>query len=158
MAKQLVGKALYIELRRDSEVSQIILTPQLKNPLKDSQLKPYIISRSLQRDTKRKPWRFTSAPRLSSADYEVSGLNSEQAITSVEKQIKVVSSFFTGYSYGGWEVFKTPIVIEMSVDDAMNVAQKQTPVALIRRVMKARKEAGFPDSVNVDLPIVPAPF
>jgi hypothetical protein len=46
----------------------------------------------------------------------------------------------------------------MSVDDAINVAQKQTPVALIRRVMKARKEAGFPDSVNVDLPIVPAPF
>ena len=158
MAKELVGKVLYVELRRDSEVSQIILTPQLKNPLKDSQLKPYIISRTMQRDTKRKAWNYTSAPRLSSADYEVSGLSSHQALSSVERQIKVVSSFFTGYSYGGWQILNKPLIVEMSQDDAINVAEKQAPVALIRRIMKARTEAGFPDSVQVDLPVVPAPF
>jgi hypothetical protein len=37
----------------------------------------------------------------------------------------------------------------------MDVAEKKTPAALLRRVTKARLEAGYPETVIVSLPYVP---
>lgn len=153
MSKYAVGQVLYLELRRGTEASQIILTPQLKNPLKDSQLKPYIISRNLQADTQRKGWRFSSGPRL---PYIPENTDYEEGILTVSSQIEWATPLLVGYAVGGWSIFKTPLIVEMSKEDTEDIAKKVTPSALLRRIMKSRAEAGFPDKVQVPLPYVPA--
>lgn len=153
MSKDFVGKALYIELRRGTETSQVILTPQLKNPLKDSILKPYIISRNLHSDTQRKAWRYSSGPRNS---YVGEAIDYADGIKMMAAQLKWASPLLVGYGAGGWTVVNKPLVVDMSHDDSIDVANKVTPSALLRRIMKSRTEAGFPDKVQVQLPYVSA--
>jgi hypothetical protein len=154
--KQAVGKALYIELRRETETSQLILTPQLKNPLKDSLVKPYIISRHMTNLTKRKGWRYTSGPRVPLLDKTGDTL---RAIEMVSPMLKWASPLLNGYQAGGWKVVNKPLFVEMSNDDVIDIIEKKTPAALLRRIMKSRGEAKYPESVLVELPYVtPAPF
>ena len=156
MSKDFVGKALYLELRRQTETSQVILTPQLKHPLKDSILKPYIISRNLHTDTQRKSWRYSSGPRNS---YSGEAIDFADGIKMMGTQIEWVAPLLVGYEAGGWKIVNKPLVVDMSHDDATDVANKVTPSALLRRIMKSRKEAGFPEKVQAELPYVaPAPF
>lgn len=151
MSKEFVGKALYLELRRDTETSQVILTPQLKNPLKDSILKPYIISRSLNANTQRKAWRYSSGPRNS---YSGNAIDFVDGIQMMKEQLKWVSPLLVGYEAGGWKIVNKPLVVDMSHDDSVDIAKKVTPSALLRRIMKSRSEAGFPEKVQVELPYV----
>lgn len=156
MSKDFVGKALYLELRRQTETSQVILTPQLKHPLKDSILKPYIISRNLHTDTQRKSWRYSSGPRNS---YSGDAIDFADGIKMMASQLEWVAPLLVGYEAGGWKIVNTPIVVDMSHDDATDVANKVTPSTLLRRIMKSRKEAGFPEKVQAELPYVAtAPF
>jgi hypothetical protein len=152
MAKELVGRALYIELRRGTETSQVILTPQLSFISGDSDVKPCIISRQLTAVTKRKGWRYSSGPRISSMDTTE---DIQRATEIVYPMIKWVTPFLSGYQAGGWEVFTPPLVIEMSSEDVELILSKKTPAALIRRIMKAREVAGLPAEVTVPLPYVP---
>lgn len=156
MSKDFVGKALYLELRRQTETSQVILTPQLKHPLKDSILKPYIISRNLHTDTQRKSWRYSSGPRNT---YSGDAIDFADGIKMMASQIEWVAPLLVGYEAGGWKIVNKPLVVDMSHDDATDVANKVTPSALLRRIIKARKEAGFAEKVQAELPYVaPAPF
>lgn len=159
MAKEYAGRALYLELRRDTDVSQVILTPQMYNPTRDSNLKPYIISRSLRPDTQRKGWRYSSGPRLNFISK--TGEDIAAGITQVTNQLKWAAPLISGYVAGGWKIVNKPIVVEVSTEDIDDIYAKKTPTALVRRILKARGEAGFPQSVAVTLPHVPktpAPF
>ena len=151
MSKDFVGRALYLELRRDTETSQVILTPQLKNPLKDSILKPYIISRNLHPDTQRKGWRYSSGPRNT---YSGDAIDFADGIKMMASQIEWAAPLLVGYEAGGWKIVNKPLVVDMTIEDAINVAQKVTPSALLRRIMKSRAEAGFPEKVQATLPYV----
>lgn len=151
MSKDFVGRALYLELRRDTETSQVILTPQLKNPLKDSILKPYIISRNLHPDTQRKGWRYSSGPRNT---YSGDAIDFADGIKMMASQIEWVAPLLVGYEAGGWKIVNKPLVVDMSHDDSVDIAKKVTPAALLRRIMKARGEAGFPEKVQATLPYV----
>jgi hypothetical protein len=46
-----------------------------------------------------------------------------------------------------WELYKAPIVLEFSMEDLLNTKEWETPSALVRRIMRARKELGFPDEL-----------
>lgn len=149
--KIFVGHALYLELRRGTDVSQVILTPQLYNESKDTNTKPYIISRNLRPETQRKAWRYTSGPRLSFI-----GASSDVAsgVAQVSKQLNWVAPLLVGYNSGGWKIFKTPLVVELSNDDMRDILAKKSPSALLRRIKRARAEAGFPEEVAVSLPYI----
>lgn len=152
MAKTAVTKALYLELNRDSETSQVLLTPQVYNPIKDSTLKPYIISRKVSTMNPRKSWRYSSGPRGSFMDKSTDLLRS---VGLAEPHYKWVSPLIAGYISGGWKLAGVPLAVEVTSDDLMDIAEKKTPTALLRRVLKARSEAGFPEAVIVSLPYVP---
>lgn len=152
MAKTAVTKALYLELVRDSETSQVLLTPQVYNPVKDSNLKPYIISRKVSAMNPRKSWRYSSGPRGSFMD-KTSDMF--RAVSLAEPHFKWVAPLISGYIAGGWKLAGAPIAVEVTTDDLMDIAEKKTPSALLRRVLKARTESGYPETVIVSLPYVP---
>lgn len=153
MAKRVLGKALYIEFRRETEVSQLILTPEIQNPIKDSRIKPYIITRNMRSDTKRRSWRYSSGPRIG---YETTVHSMEEVFKYHNAQIRWITPTLIGYESGGWKVFKKPLVVEISSDDAIDIYDKKTPSALIRRIMKARADADFPAEIQVPLPYMPS--
>jgi hypothetical protein len=46
-----------------------------------------------------------------------------------------------------WQLFKQPIVLEFSQEDLDDTKNQQTPSALVRRILRARKELGFPEEI-----------
>ena len=152
MTKKVVGKALYLEMRRDTEVCQAIFTPELNNPLRVSRIKPYSITRNLKSDTKRKSWRYSSGPRVG---YDVNVQSMKEVFDVHGNQFRWIAPMLIGFHSGGWKVYKTPLIVEMSTDDAIDIIDKKTPSALVRRIMKARATAGFPESLQVELPYIP---
>lgn len=152
MAKTAVTKALYLELNRDSETSQVLLTPQVYNPVKDNVLKPYIISRKVSTLNPRKSWRYSSGPRLSVMEKTA---DLARALSTGQAHFKWVSPLIAGYVSGGWKLVNAPLAVEVTTDDLMDIAEKKTPSALLRRVLKARAEGGYPEQVIISLPYVP---
>ena len=152
MSKVVTTRAVYLEFRRESETSQVLLTPQVFNPVKDSMLKPYIISRKVSEMSPRKSWRYSSGPRHPFID-KAETLSHAVEISVVH--LKWITPLLAGYVAGDWKLVGAPVAVEMTSDDLMDVAEKKTPAALLRRVTKARLEAGYPEAVIVSLPYVP---
>jgi hypothetical protein len=155
MSKVVATRAVYLELQRESETSQVLLTPQVLNPVKDSMLKPYIISRKVSEMSPRKSWRYSSGPRHPFID---KAETISHAVEIAVAHLKWVTPLLAGYVSGGWKLVNAPIAVEMTTDDLMDVAEKKTPAALLRRVTKSRLEAGYPETVIVSLPYVPTTF
>ncbi len=64
-----------------------------------------------------------------------------------------VASIFGQLTRQGYTLFKQPVVVEVSNIDLNEIANGNTPYALMRRVMSARKALGFPE----DLVAAPTP-
>ena len=139
-----LGTALYLELRRGAQTSQVILSPQVYNPVTDKTQKGTIITRQISETNPKRSWRyyeFKSTPLLEKTE------DVERTIATIKPLLDEVSPFFVGYVSGGWELFQTPIAVELSSADLDDLAQTKTPSALIRRLVRARAEAGYPEEL-----------
>ena len=137
-------KALYLELRRDNNTSQVLLIPQVTNPSKGKTQKSKLITRQISSHNPRRSWRyysFKSVPLLEPSADPMRSLVDAQPLTSE------IGPFLSGYSAGGWKLIYQPLAVEMSSDDLNDVWDANTPNALMRRVLKARAEAGFPEAL-----------
>lgn len=144
MAKNALGNALYMELRRGSQTSQVILSPQVYNPVTDKTQKSTIITRQISESNPKRSWRyyeFKSTPMLEKTN------DMERTMATIKPLLDEVSPFFVGYVSGGWELFQTPISVELSSADLDDLAATKTPAALIRRLIRARGEAGYPEEL-----------
>ena len=139
-----LGTALYLELRRGVQTSQVILSPQVYNPVTDKTQKGTIITRQISETNPKRSWRyyeFKSTPLLEKTE------DVERTIATIKPLLDEVSPFFVGYVSGGWELFQTPISVELSSADLDDLAATKTPSALIRRLIRARAEAGYPEEL-----------
>ena len=144
MAKNGLGNALYLELRRGTQTSQVILSPQVYNPVTDKTQKSTIITRQISETNPKRSWRyyqFKSTPMLEKTE------DMERTMATIKPLLDEVSPFFVGYVSGGWELFQTPISVELSSADLDDLAATKTPSALIRRLIRARGEAGYPEEL-----------
>jgi hypothetical protein len=51
-----------------------------------------------------------------------------------------------------WELFKSPIVVEVTAADIEDVRISRTPYKVLGRVWKSRKKLGFPDFFDLEVP------
>lgn len=142
------GVALYLELRNSSRTAQVIVVPPVKNPLADSHEPLRILTRQISYVSPRKAWKFYTSPA------RIDGLptdNLQIASWSAVPLIEDISPFLAGFASAGWSVYKNPLAIEMSTDDLSDVTGSNTPNALIRRILRARTEAGYEESLFENL-------
>jgi hypothetical protein len=139
-----LATALYLELRRGKETSQVIIAPQVYNPIVDKTQKSTIITRQISELVPKRSWRYY---QLKNTPMIEKGDDVERTISNISPLIEELSPFLVGYVSGGWTLFHTPIAVEMSSADLDDIANSKTPAAFIRRLMKARTEAKFPDQL-----------
>lgn len=139
-----VAKSLYLEFRRENHTAQVILTPPTNNPVSGKFESAHVLNRQISDANPRRPWKFYTSDNPS--DLGLAATMEDGAKRSLPI-VNELSSFFSGFYAGGWALYQTPLVIEMSQDDLTAIASKETPNALIRRVIRARTEAGFSDSL-----------
>ena len=139
-----LGTALYIEMRRGVETSQVIISPQIFNPVLDKTQKSTVITRQISAENPKRSWRYyelKKTPIIEKTD------DVERTIANISPLVEEISPFLVGYVSGGWKVLEKPIAVEMSTADFDELAQNKTPAALLRRLTRARSEAGYPEEM-----------
>lgn len=145
------SRALYLEFRRDTHTSQILIVPSVLQDSGDKFFPAKIITRQVSKLNPRRSWRyygFVSESKILPEELSGSTEAVEAYINSeIQPTMLELGPLFAGYQAGHWEMVAQPLSIEMSEDDIKDTTATNTPQALLRRVMKARAVAGFPEEL-----------
>lgn len=151
-AKGVIGYAIYIEVRKTTHTQQMILLPSFVDPNTKNIVPPNLLARQLAEGSEKKPWRFR--------DVQETGIELDP-VTNKIKQIKDTNESYkaikpvlaTAEKYihqaitNGFTPTGEPVVVEMTNTDARRVQMVKTPDALIRRILNARTDLGYPDKL-----------
>lgn len=137
-------KALYMELRRETATTQVLLVPQVTNPSKGKTQKAKLLTRQISSTNPRRSWRYYSFKTVPLLEKTT---EPERALADAKPLLDEIGPFLAGFSAGSWKLIYQPLAVEMSTDDLNDVWDASTPNALMRRVLKARGEAGFPEAL-----------
>jgi hypothetical protein len=154
----LVGKALYLEFRKGVNTAQIIVTPEgIDNTGKYVPVSTW--RRQVSSWSPKKPWRCYATANTDVVSIrkdmcigEIKELSDpDHALTLARKTIVDLTTTLNNLYNADWEIIEKPLVIEFSLEDLIATASWDTPQALIRRIGRARKEAGYPDELITEI-------
>jgi hypothetical protein len=148
--------ALYLEMVKDVRGSQVLLIPPIYNPLTGTTSRASIYTRKISEAHPRRSWNKVVVRKNFDADPTLTAPSTISLTEAVAPAVDEFGNFFVGMVSGRWKMTKPPVTIEMSFDDMRDLEADKTPNALIRRVLKARAEAGYPETVW-PVPVVEAP-
>lgn len=144
-----LGKALYLEFRNTSTSSysqafQFVLLPPAE--VGGIAYKPQVLRRTVATYAPRSQWSFYKL--------EVPTITADSTPETYLKSLwetLLRNGGIPGRNFqradSNWELYKTPIVVEVSEEDLEDVAKRATPNALLRRIKKVRSAQGFDESV-----------
>jgi len=150
----LAGQAIYLEMSNGAkgDTAQILLVPMGIIDGKVSQ--PVMLRRTVNQWSPRAQWQLdkiqtTPVPTIPSGTTATFGTMSDE-----EKQqlsLEVLSPIRNQLAYlmeKGWTLRNDkPLVVEVSQQDLIDVSKWSSPQGLLRRVLRTRKEAGFPEEL-----------
>jgi hypothetical protein len=154
----LVGKALYLEFRKGVNTAQIIVTPEgIDNTGKYVPVSSW--RRQVSSWSPKKPWRCYATANTDVVSIrkdvcigEIKEMaDPDSALTLARKTIVDLTTTLNNLYNAEWEIVEKPLVIEFSLEDLIATASWDTPQALIRRIGRARKEAGYPDELITEI-------
>jgi hypothetical protein len=71
----------------------------------------------------------------------------DKALVMSEETLVDLTNTLNNLYNAEWQMLEKPIVVEFSFEDLLYTSAWETPQALIRRIVRARKELGFPDEL-----------
>lgn len=158
--KRVVGKALYLELRKDNYTYQLIITPPAFTQ-DGTAIPACVMQRRLSSWHPRKNWQFSSVPttgnfaieRNANGDIKEQELNRAQYV-GAEHAYRLVSATLDSLIHKDWKLFKQPIAVEATMKDVELLKSGKTSNELIRRIERSRKAFNFPEEL-FNAPVAP---
>lgn len=144
---KVVGKALYVEFRADTQTMQFLLTPDAMSS--DGRVVPAMLyRRQLSESRPRRAWRHHSLGngRVSS-DGIYHSLNSNELLDFVNSRLSMLSGTIEALQRFKYTVYKVPLVVEVTTEDADTLRKGATPYKILARITRSRKAAGFEESL-----------
>lgn len=140
-----VGKAVYLEFRKDNMTTQVLFMPE--GPTASHTIVPLsMYRRRISEHAPRKTWRLiagttTTAKAIPPGTYPAGGPAAASVATAL---LSFADPLFTQLSTNNWKLLKEPVVVEVTADDLECVRTSKTPYKTLGRIWKARKFLGFP--------------
>lgn len=154
----LVGKALYLEFRKGVNTAQVIVTPEgIDN--KGTYVPVSTWRRQISSWSPKKPWRCyaSTATEVTTSRKDVcvgeikEVADPDLALSMARRAVVDLTTTLNNLYNSDWEIVEKPLVIEFSLEDLIDTVSWNTPQALIRRIGRARKEAGYPDELITEI-------
>lgn len=152
---KVLGKALYLEFRREQYTVQLVVTPEAVN--ENGEYVPMsLMRRQISSYHPRKSWRFDNAGNAKNAERKVEVLNLDgsfkelpldSAKFSGKMGLQFVKPLLSQLHHQDWKMEKTPVMIEFSQEDAEKISKSETPQGLVRRILRVREALGFPSDL-----------
>ena len=145
------GKALYLELEQagSSSVLQILLTPDMKSP-SGVHVPLTLYRRRLTPSKPRATWNAYSTYDKPKTDvdgnFELFTSKSD-AMVVAKQRVTFADKLFSQIIDHGYTLRKSPIVVEIGIDDLDDLCAHKTPYKILARVTRTRKVLGFADAL-----------
>lgn len=151
-AGKIVGLGLYLELtlsEKSDRTTQILFTPEGYDE-NGHYVQFAMLSRTISETSPRKQWRVNfsgidNTPLLTSTTPVADDVAKETAKGMTTRFEKSLERFLSGTS--NIVLRQTPIAVEITSLDLAEVREYKAPVALLRRIQKARVSLGFPEKL-----------
>jgi hypothetical protein len=150
------GKALYLELINGDYTAQVLVVPEGITS-KGSKQGMALLRRTVSKWSPRKTWQqdnsFTYQAELQTKIVADGATSKFEQMDSDDAQLVALESLLNTYNLidylipKEWTLRGKPIALEVSVADIDDLAGYGTPAALMRRLTRSRKAAGFPDDL-----------
>jgi hypothetical protein len=141
---QVVGKALYLEMRNGINTTQIIITPEGRN-VSGKYVPMTCYRRKIHPATPRKTWKQVTSGEM--YPIPTPQMPEDFALTTVRDRLNFTDSLFNQLISQGWTLYKTPIAIESTVEDLDDVRMGKTPYKILGRIARCRRTLNFGDSL-----------
>jgi len=160
--KKVVGKALYLEFRKDNYTYQMVITPPTATV--DGVVIPAcVMERRLSSWHPRKNWQFSSVPttgafaieRDANGSFKETDLNRAQHV-GADHAHRLLSRTIDSLMHRDWKLFKHPIAIEATYKDVELIKSGKTSNELVRRIERSRKAFNFPEALFDQPGVAPA--
>lgn len=150
-----VGKALYLEFRREGYTFQAIVTPTVID-LKGVVVPSAFLRRKVSAITPRRSWNID--PSLANRNPLDVGLARDPMTGEFQQHAEWQNALNYHMSNSlamslrqavsqGWKLHKNPIVVEIAYEDLEAIKSYKTPNALIRRINRSRVALGWGESL-----------
>lgn len=146
------GVAIYLEYRRGTYTHQFVITPELVEPRTQSIVPVTLITRMVSKVNPQRQWR----PKVASSE-ATSGSLSDLSLVAEEplgtllmfaNTVLLEFAIYTKALYSaGWTMILKPVMFEVSTEDTVALHRNQVPKRLLARMMRARREAGYPEGL-----------
>jgi hypothetical protein len=140
---KVVGKALYLELRSGLYALQVLITPDGLNA--QGRVVPAMLyRRQLSHSHPRRAWKHYSLGKANhSADGVFESMPLAAASDFADSRFAMIAPTVDQVHRFKYQVYKTPLAVEVTSDDLDTVVKGGTPYKILARITRSRKAAGF---------------
>lgn len=145
---KVVGKAVYLELRNGSQTYQVILTPDGVSS-SGRAVPSTVYRRQISASKPRKAWKtygLNTLPVNAFGTYDAATDKDANLATSISRLANVGPTFNQLKGYG-YQLFKAPILVEVSQEDIEQIRLSKTPYKILGRVTRIRRTLGFGEAL-----------
>lgn len=149
MNTTVVGKALYLEMRRGGYTTQVLMTPEAIT-LAGKVVPMTCYKRRISKLEPRKTWKQVSSMFSSEKDPVTGSLfmmNTEHALATVPNRLQFVDNLFNQMIGQGYTLFKEPITVEVTHDDLEDIRKSATPYKILGRITRCRRALNFGEAL-----------
>jgi hypothetical protein len=141
-AREALATAVLLEYKDNAWTKQQILIPAVK--VGDEWSRPLLVQRYLASHAPRKQWRIYRGPHTP-ADIDITTINGAMDMASKAMGYFALTKHFED-AVKNKNVRAVPIVLaDLTEADAIEAFAGKAPSALLRRIQRARLEAGYPE-------------
>jgi hypothetical protein len=149
--KDSVGKALYLEFRKDQYTYQVIITPHAIS-FENEIVSPAFMRRRVSIWHPRRNWQIDKLSRAIVPNRDAYGAFENNPIeVGVENYAEniygYIKSQFNNLLAQDWKLYERPLVVEFSYEDLSAIQSGKTPNQLYRRIERSRKAVSWSESL-----------
>ena len=146
-SNQVMGKALYMELRNGGQTYQLMLTPD--GFATDGRYVPATIyRRQISASKPRRAWKTIALPSIKvNAFGAFDKVPHGEAIAEAENRMKHMYQVISRLKDYGYKLYKKAIIVEVSAEDMNDIRQSKTPYKVLGRITRVRRTLGFSENL-----------
>lgn len=146
------GVALYLEFRRPNSTVQVLITPDGLTGVGDGVAAAQFFRRTLSAGVTKRKWRAYHLMHLDGQKEAVlyeTKKDAEQVRLDAISRFRNLADYFDSLVKNGYKLVKdTPVYVEVTKDDLVQVRLASMPTKLWSRVKSSRTSLGFPETIT----------
>jgi hypothetical protein len=146
---KVIGKAVYLELRSGPQTYQLMITPD-GITTEGKYVPAMVYRRQISAIRPRKAWKNYSLPSINVNEFGAfTQIPRAEALEAAKSRLEFTMSTMDQISRYKYQIYKQPVLIEVSSEDLSGIRLGKTPYKVLGRITRVRRALGFSEELFV---------